>query len=314
MLALDGKPHVIDSSHPNFKDIKERLERDNLSGMEFLVDPANKIRQYYDNQITVDNGIVKYNGIVLKNNITNRIMTMCKNGDNPTFLVNFLKQAVSNPNPNILEQIDAFLVAVNIPIGKDGCLLAYKAVDSDYKDIYTHTIDNSVGQTVSVDRKSVNDDSSVGCSHGLHCGAIEYVKSYGGVSNGKSQNKLVIVRVNPKDIVSVPKDHSYQKIRCCEYTVVASVTWDYLLNSTIQDDVIVNPVVTVAPAVQAPTKAPAKAPATASTNKAPALGDKWTDKETKALLGLKSKGLTYAEIGKALGRSGNACRKRFNRC
>lgn len=299
MLALNGCPHVIDDTHPNFKEIKERVECNNFNGLEFLVDPANQIKDYYNNQITVNNGVVLYNNIPLQNNITKRIMDMCKNGDNPSFLINFLKQAVANPNPNILEQIDAFLVAVNIPIGKDGCLLAYKAVDKDYKDIYTHTIDNSVGKTISVDRKSVNDDNNVGCSHGLHCGAIEYVKSYGGVSNGTSDNKLIIVSVNPKNIVSVPKDHSYRKIRCCEYTVVASVTWDYLLNTTVQDDIVGNSVIEVEPAKEEP--------------KAPVLSDKWSAKETKTLVQLKQKGMTYDEIGKIIGRSGNACRKRFNR-
>ena len=225
MIALNGCPYVIESTHLNFKEIKERLERNNFDTIEFLINPANKLQEYYDNQITIQNGIVRYNGIRLKNNITNRIMDMCKNGDDPTFLVNFLKQSVANPNPNILDQIDVFLTAVNIPIGKDGCLLAYKAVSKDYKDLHTRTIDNSVGQSIHMDRNTIDDDSNAGCSRGLHCGAIEYVKFYGGTG---SDNKLIIVKVNPKDIVSVPKDHSYQKIRCCAYTVVASVTWDYL--------------------------------------------------------------------------------------
>ena len=303
MIAINGQPHVIDDTHPNFTEIKERLEQDNFDGIEFLIDPANQIRDYYDNQITVENGVVMYNGVQLQNNITKRILDMCKNGDDPTFLVNFLKQAVANPNPNILEQIDSFLQYVNIPIGKDGCLLAYKAVDADYKDIYTHTIDNSVGQTVSVDRNSVDDDSNRGCSHGLHCGAIEYVKSYGGFSGDSTANKLVIVRVSPKDIVSVPKDHSFQKVRCCEYTVVASVTWDYLLNTTVQENVEVGD--DVIEVHQETT--------TESNTNVPEIGAKWTVKETRKLLKLKKKGKTYKEIGDELGRSGNACRKRYNR-
>ena len=71
-----------------------------------------------------------------------------------------------------------FLENKNLPITEDGCFLAYKAVTSDYKDKWTQQIDNSVGETVSMPRRKVNDDCGMGCADGLHCGAIEYVEGY----------------------------------------------------------------------------------------------------------------------------------------
>jgi hypothetical protein len=95
---------------------------------------------------------------------------------------------------------------------------AYKAVTSDYFDKWSRTIDNSVGETVSMQRRKVNDDCGVGCSDGLHCGALEYVESYRAEHAG---DRVVIVKVNPKDVVSVPTDCECQKVRTCEYQVVA---------------------------------------------------------------------------------------------
>ena len=83
-------------------------------------------------------------------------------------------------------------------------------------DKYTGTISNAIGTIVEVSRGSVDDNRSNECSKGLHCGALDYVYSYG---NG--DDRIVIVKVNPADAVSVPKDHTYQKLRTCRYEVVS---------------------------------------------------------------------------------------------
>jgi hypothetical protein len=72
-------------------------------------------------------------------------------------------------------------------------------------------------------RFGVDDNCSVGCSNGLHVGAIDYVKSYGGPGD-----KVVVCKVNPADVVSVPLDSEHQKVRCCRYEVVAEYNGDLL--------------------------------------------------------------------------------------
>jgi hypothetical protein len=117
-----------------------------------------------------------------------------------------------------VQELYTFLEHKNLPITEDGCFLAYKAVTSDYKDKWTQQIDNSVGETVSMQRRKVNDDCGMGCSDGLHCGALEYVEGYRSEHSG---DRVVIVKVNPKDVVSVPTDCECQKVRTCEYQVIA---------------------------------------------------------------------------------------------
>ena len=71
-------------------------------------------------------------------------------------------------------------------------------------------IPNPPGAVVEMPRTQVNGDRHNGCSTGLHVGTWDYASTFG--------PKTLIVSVNPRDVVSVPKDCGYQKLRTCRYT------------------------------------------------------------------------------------------------
>ena len=73
---------------------------------------------------------------------------------------------------------------------------------------------NKVGETLEMPRNGVCDDASYGCSSGFHAGSLEYAEGYG---NG---GHLMVVEINPKDVVSVPNDCNCQKLRTAKYKVV----------------------------------------------------------------------------------------------
>ena len=136
-------------------------------------------------------------------------------------MIKFLGNILENPSNRAVQELYSFLEHKNLPITEDGCFLAYKAVDKNYMDKYSGTIDNSVGQSVTMQRRKVDDNCNNGCSDGLHVGALDYVESY---RNEGNEDKVVIVKVNPQDVVSVPTDSECQKVRCCSYEVVADYT------------------------------------------------------------------------------------------
>jgi hypothetical protein len=103
-----------------------------------------------------------------------------------------------------------------MPITDDGCFLGYKGVTNDYKDVHSGRFDNSVGAINEMPRNKVCDDFRQGCSYGFHVGSLEYATRWG--------PKTVIVKVNPKDVVSVPEDSNWQKLRTAKYEVVAKYT------------------------------------------------------------------------------------------
>ena len=118
-----------------------------------------------------------------------------------------------------------FLEHEHLPITEDGHFLAYKAVRSDYKDKYRGVFDNSVGQICEMTRSKVDDDRGRGCSNGLHAGALNYVAGYGSV---EANDKIVIVKINPADVVSVPSDCNFEKLRTCRYEVVGEYQGELL--------------------------------------------------------------------------------------
>jgi len=99
-------------------------------------------------------------------------------------------------------------------------LLAYKVVRSNFMDKHSGRFDNSPGKTVEMPRAKVDDNDNNTCSSGLHACSKDYVKFF---SNGSS-DKLVVVKIAPEDVVSIPTDYNNTKLRCCKYLVVSEIT------------------------------------------------------------------------------------------
>jgi acyl carrier protein len=119
-----------------------------------------------------------------------------------------------------------FLEHKGMPLTLRGTFIAYKGVSLDLwsicgnKDtVVVHgqvnasgQILNTIGATIEVERSSVDDDFRQGCSAGLHVGSLAYARDWG--------KRVILVEVDPIDVVSVPSDCNCQKLRCCKYTVV----------------------------------------------------------------------------------------------
>jgi len=217
-IVVDNQSYTIGYDHPNYLAIKECINSNDSENIVSLMDIPSAIENYAEGKVSVTNGILRYEDEEIHNTLTERIMSMMRDGFAFEPMIKFLANVLENHSNRAVQELYTFLENKNLPITEDGCFLAYKAVTSDYKDKWTRQIDNSVGETVSMQRRKVNDDCGTGCADGLHCGAIEYVEGYRSEHNG---DRVVIVKVNPKDVVSVPTDSGCQKVRTCEYQVIA---------------------------------------------------------------------------------------------
>jgi hypothetical protein len=99
--------------------------------------------------------------------------------------------------------------------------LAYKKVRNDYLDIHSGTMDNSVGQTVEMERNEVDDDKDRTCSTGLHFCSLDYLSHFGG-----HDSRTVVLKINPRDVVSIPADYHATKGRACRYEVIDEINKD----------------------------------------------------------------------------------------
>jgi len=141
-------------------------------------------------------------------------------------ILRFINNLMKNPSRRAVQELYKFLEHKNMPITPEGNFLAYKGVQADY---YSKTagniivikgtvkdgkIYNGIGEVIEVERNGVCDDKNLGCSSGLHAGSVAYATEFG------RGGKVVIVEINPADVVSVPDDCNCQKLRACRYKVV----------------------------------------------------------------------------------------------
>jgi hypothetical protein len=61
-------------------------------------------------------------------------------------------------------------------------------------------------------REEVDEDPNRTCSTGLHVACFDYAKDFG--------ERLIEVKVNPRDVVAVPVDYNGTKLRCCQFEVI----------------------------------------------------------------------------------------------
>ena len=221
---VGGKPYTFSKSHENYDKLLSYLENGNIEHFEASYDIASTVEHYCDGYVHVDNGELSWQGITMPELFTDRILQMRREGFNIDPMLNFLDNMNDNPSDQAIVELFDFMQNKHLPITDDGHFLAYKAVSPDFKDIYTGNIDNSVGNEVSIERSKVDSNRNKHCSAGLHVGAIDYVKSYGGIDldeDNDGGNQIVICKVNPADVVSVPSDARFQKLRTCRYEVVS---------------------------------------------------------------------------------------------
>jgi hypothetical protein len=219
-LKEGGKSVAFELNHPSFEVVASKLKAGTLTYDEAvaLQNPeaavATKVETYTSGKCTVDNGQVCYNGKPVHSVLANRIISFMQKKLPFEHLLRFMERLYSNPSAWAVESLFPFLETKGFPITEDGCFIGYKAVrKTDYRDLWEGTCDFTPGKSKEVlerkNRNQVDDNRQKECSFGYHVGTLSYAQSYG---SGRGQ--LILVKVAPEDVVSVPSEGQAQKIRC----------------------------------------------------------------------------------------------------
>jgi hypothetical protein len=229
-VLLDGTLSAIDEQHPNFTAIKDSLVHGRSDDkVRRLLDVEADIDARFRNvtdRVRVANRQVTFDGEPVDNSLTQAILRFSRTGLNLKPLVAFFANISLNPVKHSRDQLFDWLRDREFTITDDGHFLAYKGVSEDNKSIHSGVafvngerhrgrIPNPVGAVLTMPRENVNHDPSNGCSTGLHVATYEFAQGWG--------SKLLLVKVNPADVVSVPTDADAQKIRVSRYEVVKEV-------------------------------------------------------------------------------------------
>jgi hypothetical protein len=223
ILVVDGKSHTISKdTHMSYAKIVDALKAKDWDALHDLVEPKRAIVDFGAGNVSIDGEQVFWKGKPFHNALANRMIDMYKDGFPIDPMVRFMENLMANPSKRSVDQVYSFLEKNSLPITEDGHFLAYKKVRADYLDIHSGTIDNSIGQVVEMDRNLVDDDPNSYCSSGLHFCSESYLAHFG----GSTGTHVMILKINPADVVSVPNDYNGAKGRCAKYEVIAEVDGD----------------------------------------------------------------------------------------
>ena len=237
-VIIDGKTYTVKNGDPSFGEAREAVLREDWERIPILLSKGLGIEKWAKGLFTFRNNFLYYMEDRLSNEMNNRIIAMATAGENPSFLLRFWERLQNNPSWNSVHHLYRFLENHGIAIDQDGTILCYKSVTRDYRDWHSNSIDNTPGQKPRMPRNKISDDYESPCHTGFHVGNLEYATGFH-QGNG---NRIIICRVDPADVVCVPKVET-NKMRVCAYEVLGnyggtlpSTTFDTTKDKAVQGD------------------------------------------------------------------------------
>lgn len=244
-VVIDGKPHTVGKTHPLYQKVVDSIKANDENAVRAVICPKKVVLEYGNGNIAIEGDKLFWKGEEFHSSLSVRMIRMLQDGFDIKPMVAFMENLMLNPSKRAVTELYGFLEKNNLPITPDGNFLAYKKVRQDYKDVYSEkvlnkpavymndtdkeyikTVQNGVKveivdgiTTVSMERNKVDDDQNRTCSTGLHFCSRDYLNHFGG-------ERIVIVKINPRDVVSIPTDYNDSKGRACRYGVIDEIDKD----------------------------------------------------------------------------------------
>ena len=222
VIVIGNKSHTISKTHITYTKVLEAIKAQDWDLIPDIIEPKKVVLNYGQGNVSIQGDTFFWKGQEMHNALTSRMVQMLTEDFPIEPLVLFVENLMDNPSRRAVQELYGFLEKNSLPITPDGHFLAYKKVRDDYKDIHSGTMDNSVGQIVEMERNAVDDDKDRTCSTGLHFCSESYLPHFG---TGPG-NRVVILKINPRDVVSIPSDYNDSKGRACRYEVIDELEVD----------------------------------------------------------------------------------------
>lgn len=235
----DGSAQNIASDHANFKVIASLLlseEYETEDEIIELVSIPNAIVKSIDNaiagkylmpgKVVLNAGVIYYDGVPIHSALTDKMLSVLSASGNIDPWCMLMEKLYQNPTAAARDEMYDWISGCKMPITDQGDLVAYKRVRDDYMDCHSGTILNAIGTTVQLESRSKVDPNRRNlCSVGLHFCSPTYLNSF-----YNNAGKILILTVNPADVVAIPTDYNFAKGRTWKYTVVSELFQDEAKN------------------------------------------------------------------------------------
>lgn len=229
---------LFDSSNPLYDLIREYINSGDLENAFRCSDMSEYIKTestFISENISYDSiGNLFFKESLLPSGITDTMLKAIKSGNRSAIsaLAQFVERVVKSATNTSKEALFSWIRDRSLSVSEDGCFIAYKGVTPSLKsitagpgyvngeEVHGH-LDNSIGNVVSIDRNYVEQEVGEACGPGLHAGTYSFAESFS--KNFSKDGVVVAVKIKPENVVSVPWDSNYQKLRVCEYEVIGVV-------------------------------------------------------------------------------------------
>lgn len=228
-ILFEGKNIPVSTAHPKYDEVLKMVKEGDADALRLFLTPKQAVVESAagaaKGRVTLVDGELLFDGEPMAGSNVSRILSYQRDGHDIQPYLNYEANKAENPSFRARKELDGFVEACRLPVTQDGHILAYKVVAPDFTDLYTRKMDNSVGAIVEMDRREVDDDCNRTCSDGLHFASLEYILKGNYGTGYQGANHLVIVKINPRDVVSIPTDYNNSKGRACRYEILEEVEW-----------------------------------------------------------------------------------------
>ena len=247
-VVIGTTPHTVSKNHITYNKLLAAIKAGEWETVQDIIEPKQVVLNFGQGNVSVEGDKIFWKGREMHNALTKRMVAMIQEDFPVEPLIAFMENLMENPSKRAVNELYGFLEKNTLPITSDGCFLAYKKVRQDYLDCHSGTVLNkpaaymtdedtaaleeAVGKNnevtvavedgvtvVSMERNLVDDDQNRTCSTGLHFCSKDYLNSFGG-------ERIVILKINPRDVVSIPNDYNDSKGRACRYEIVDEIDKD----------------------------------------------------------------------------------------
>ena len=247
-VVIGTTPHTVSKSHIAYNKLLAAIKANDWDTVQDIIEPKKVVLNFGQGNIEIQGDQIFWKGREMHNALTKRMVAMIQEDFPIDPLVAFMENLMENPSKRAVNELYGFLEKNTLPITSDGCFLAYKKVREDYLDCHSGTVLNKPAAymtdadaetlkeasgrknevavevvdgvtVVSMERNLVDDDQNRTCSTGLHFCSKDYLSVFRG-------ERIVILKINPRDVVSIPNDYNNSKGRCARYEIVDEIDKD----------------------------------------------------------------------------------------
>jgi hypothetical protein len=219
-VFLDAQMHTVDASHANYEPLLAELRKPADERDLNLIRPLLSIKRMIEacsiGKVTIDGEKVFYEGTPINSYLATRMLEILQQGLGIEPWAYFMDNLMKNPSESARNELYEWLEKAKLPLTPDGCFIAFKKVRESYKDCHTGAFDNSVGSIIEMDRALCDPNRNNECSTGFHFASVGYLGHFSG-------DRVMAVKINPRDVTAIPPDYKVTKGRCCRYEVVAEL-------------------------------------------------------------------------------------------